>query len=67
LSSIFLMTLIIFAVFACMYGMCEWIVRLRNSAGGPGPSGEAPGPAARRRVARRLERDRDGQTNADAE
>ena len=30
MSSILFIALIIFAVFACMYGLCEWVARARN-------------------------------------
>jgi hypothetical protein len=76
MSSIFLMTLIIFAVFAVMFALCEWVVR--RATGGDGgsltsprfsdsdrPRDEAPTLAARRRVSQQLERD--GGHGADAE
>jgi hypothetical protein len=42
MSPIFLMTLIICAVFACAFGLCEWLVRQGRTG---------------RRVAARLERE----------
>ena len=66
MSSILLVTLVVSAVFACMFGLCEWVARRRHS-GGEGESltsppmpgddtghADAAQLAARRRMARQL-------------
>lgn len=62
MSPILLMTLIVIAVFACAFGLCEWIARgggSRDSMTSPAfpRDGEEPRPAAKRRVARQLEQE----------
>ena len=34
MSSILLVTLVVLAVFACMFGLCEWVARSRSARSG---------------------------------